>query len=167
MVEEPVVSVPVMASGSWVNEAAALAVAKAQTPAPFLSQVDGDEADEADEGFFFSSTPSVAGIGNHAAQVAATEAARSPEYGSQFGSGEPELVAAAVRPQVAEMAQMADEAPYIPLPRDYASDFGSGVRGAAEAEEHRAQPTTAVLQESDEQSHRDLDTPTFLRRLRF
>jgi cell division protein FtsZ len=175
MVEEPVVSVPVMASGSWMHEAAVPVVAKAQTPAPFLSQVNGDEADEADEGFFFASTPSVASNGNHAAQVASADAARSPEFDSQFGSGfgtgsesrEPELVAAAVRPQFAEKAQMADEAPYTPLPRDYASDFGSGVRGAAEAEEHRAQPATSVLQESDDQSHRDLDTPTFLRRLRF
>jgi cell division protein FtsZ len=173
VVEEPVVSVPVMSSGTWMNESAAPVVAKSETPAPFLSQAEEDEsADDADDAFFFSSSPSVASNGNHAAPAAAVDAVRSPEFDPQFGSGfgtgsgsrEPELVAAAVRPQFAEMA---DEAPYTPLPRDYASDFTSGGRGTAEAEEFRTQPATAVFPEPVEESHRDLDTPTFLRRLRF
>jgi cell division protein FtsZ len=168
MVEEPVVSVPVMASGSWMNEAAAPVQAKADAPAPFLSQVEADEsADDADEAFFFSSTASHSSNGSHVAAEAVSVADFSSQFGSGFGTGsgtrEPELVAAAVRPQFAEMA----EESYTPLPRDYASDFGSGKRGAAEAEEHRAQPATAVFPDPVEETHRDLDTPTFLRRLRF
>jgi cell division protein FtsZ len=154
MVEEPIVSVPVISSGSWMRESSAPAVAKANTPPPFLSQVDGDEAaDEAGSGdpFFFSSTPSTASPDP------------DPQFGAGFGSREPELVAAAVRPQFAEMAE---ETPFTPLPRDYASDFGAGMRGAG-TEEHSAQPATRALPEANEESHRDLDTPAFLRRLRF
>jgi cell division protein FtsZ len=167
MVEEPVVSVPVMASGSWMNEAAAPVQAKAAAPAPFLSQVEADEsADDADEAFFFSSA-SHSSNGSHVAAEAVSVADFSSQFGSGFGTGsgtrEPELVAAAVRPQLAETA----EDSYTPLPRDYASDFGSGKRGSAEAEEHRAQPATAVFPDPAEETHRDLDTPTFLRRLRF
>jgi hypothetical protein len=62
---------------------------------------------------------------------------------------------------------MSEEPVYTPLPRDYASDFGTGLRAPAEAEEHRSQPATALFQETDEAAQRDLDTPTFLRRLRF
>jgi len=156
MVEEPIVSVPVISSGSWMHESAAPAVAKANTPPPFLSQVDGDEAADVEgsgDPFFFSSTP--AGV--------TPSPAPDPQFGSGFGSREPELVAAAVRPQFAEMAE---ETPFTPLPRDYASDFGAGMRGAG-TEEHSAQPAARVLPEANEESHRDLDTPAFLRRLRF
>jgi hypothetical protein len=72
-------------------------------------------------------------------------------------------VAAVARPQFAEMAE---EPSYTPLPRDYAPDFGSGTRAAAEQEEQRAQ-TATKFPETDEESQRDLDTPAFLRRLRF
>ncbi len=37
----------------------------------------------------------------------------------------PEFVAASTRPHFAEIAE---EPVYVPLPRDYASDFGNGVR---------------------------------------
>jgi hypothetical protein len=52
------------------------------------------------------------------------------------------------------------------LRRDYASDFGAGARGSMEANERHAQPAT-ILAEPAEEPHKDLDTPAFLRRLRF
>jgi cell division protein FtsZ len=175
VVEEPVVSVPVIAPGNWMNEPAVPVVAKANTPAPFLSEVEDDgtvEAAQSDEPVFFaSSAPAVAGKASAAAKAREGEVIREPEFDNPFGSGfdsgfgagEPELVAAAARPQFAEMSE---EPSYSPLPRDYASDFAGGVRGM-EAEEHRAQPVTALFPETDEASQRDLDTPAFLRRSRF
>jgi len=175
VVEEPVVSVPVIAPGNWMNEPAVPVVAKANTPAPFLSEVEDDGTVEAAQSgepvFFASSAPAVAGKASAAAKVKEGEVIPEPEFDNPFGSGfdsgfgagEPELVAAAARPQFAEMSE---EPSYSPLPRDYASDFAGGVRGM-EAEEHRAQPVTALFPETDEASQRDLDTPTFLRRSRF
>jgi hypothetical protein len=170
--EEPVVSVPVVAPGNWMNEAAVPVIAKASIPAPFLSQAEDEETvetAETGESFFFaSSTPAVASKVSVATKPKDAVVIPEPEFdnqfGSGFGSGEPELVAAAARPQFAEMSE---EPSYTPLPRDYASDFGSGVRGASETEEQRAKPTTALFPEPEEESHRDLDTPAFLRRLRF
>jgi cell division protein FtsZ len=175
VMEEPVVSVPVIAPGNWMNEPAVPVVAKANAPAPFLSEMEDDEtvgaAQSGEPVFFASSAPAVAGRAGAAAKVKEGEVIPEPEFDSQFGSGfdsgfgakEPELVAAATRPQFAEMSE---ESPYSPLPRDYASDFAGGVRGM-EAEEHRAQPATALFPDPDEASQRDLDTPTFLRRSRF
>jgi cell division protein FtsZ len=193
VVEEPVLSVPVIAAGNWMKEPAVPVVAKANAPAPFLSDVEDDEivavAKAEEPVFFASAVPSVAGTGAVAAtgtlagktavagnasaaiKVREAEVIPEPEFDSQFGSGfdsgfgsgEPELVGAATRPQFAEMSE---EPSYTPLPRDYAADFASSVRGT-EVEEHRAQPATALFPETDEAAHRDLDTPTFLRRLRF
>jgi hypothetical protein len=57
---------------------------------------------------------------------------------------------------------MADE-PRSPLPRDFAHDLGNGVR----APEPEPQPAAPVFAAADAEPHRDLDTPAFLRRLRF
>jgi cell division protein FtsZ len=165
MVEEPVVSVPVMASGNWMGESAA-AAKKADAPVPFLSEVDGDENfEESDKEFFFSSKPLVATNGKHAATaaVASLGAEFDAQFGSGFGTREQELVASA-RPQFAEMSHEMDSSG---LRRDYASDFGAGARGAMESNERHAQPATAILSEPVEEPHKDLDTPAFLRRLRF
>jgi hypothetical protein len=173
--EEPVVSVPVIAPGNWMNEPATPVVAKANAPAPFLSQVEDDEtagAAESDRAYSLSSSnTSAAGKVSVAARAKDAEVVPEPEFDNEFasgfdsgfGRGERELVSAAARPQFAEMAE---EPSYTPLPRDYASDFGSGVR-SPEAEEQRAQPASALFVDSDEELHRDLDTPAFLRRLRF
>ena len=74
------------------------------------------------------------------------------------------MVASAARPQFADMAGDLDASG---LRREYASDFGTGARGAMGADEHRAQPANAIVAETAEEPHRDLDTPAFLRRLRF
>jgi hypothetical protein len=167
--EEPVLSVPVIANSKWMSEPAAPVVAKVNAPAPFMSEVEDEMAAESDTATFFASSP-VAMSGNMSLAAKEPDVAAIPEpdfdddFSSGFGHREPELVAAAARPQFAEMSE---EPSYTPLPRDYASDFGSGVGGGAGAEEHRAQPATALFPETEEVAQRDLDTPTFLRRLRF
>jgi cell division protein FtsZ len=170
--EEPVVSVPVVATANWMNEPAApvIAVAKADAPAPFLSDVE-DEAEESDESYFFASSSGSAAAKESVAPRAPEgkmnrESVPEPRFDSGFDSGfgsrQPELVAAAARPQFAEMVE---EPSYTPLPRDYAGDFGTGTRAVME-QEQQTQPA-AMFSETDEEAQRDLDTPTFLRRLRF
>ncbi|MGD0632467.1 MAG: cell division protein FtsZ [Terracidiphilus sp.] len=168
--EEPVLSVPVVATGKWMSEPAVPVVAKVNAPAPFMSDLEDDEmVAESDSATFFASSPaSMAGHGSQTAKVLVPDAIPEPDFDDDFSSGfgnrEPELVAAAARPQFAEMSE---EPTYKPLPRDYASDFGSGTGEGAGAEEHRAQPAAALFPDSGEVAQRDLDTPTFLRRLRF
>jgi cell division protein FtsZ len=165
VVEEPVVSVPVVARSKWMNEPVVPVVAKA--PAPFLSQMEeggAADAEESEEAFFFaSSAPSIGSNAGAAAHAMQSHSIPEPEFDPVFGSSEP--AAAASRPQFAEMAE---EPVYTPLPRDYASDFVGGVRRDAEVVQERAQPVAALVPEADdEETQRDLDTPTFLRRLRF
>jgi len=61
---------------------------------------------------------------------------------------------------------MSEEPSYTPLPRDYASDFSNGALGAAETRTINL-VDAGTFPGSDEDSQRDLDTPSFLRRLRF
>ena len=77
---------------------------------------------------------------------------------------EPEFVAAAARPNRIEIAE---EPAFVPLPRDYASDFGNGARTPAITEEHVAQPAVSPLSASAAEEERDLDVPTFMRRMKF
>jgi cell division protein FtsZ len=78
-------------------------------------------------------------------------------------AGEPEFVAAAVRSSHGEVA----EAPLVPLPRDYASDFGNSVRTPSITEEHVPQPPVSPLSAPSNDEERDLDVPTFMRRMKF
>jgi len=172
VVEEPVVSVPVVSTGSWMKDAGTQGASKAAAAkAPFLSELEDDEAagaEEPDEAYFFaSSTNSVASNAPAGRTVANPNAIPEPEFdpefSSRFGTREPELVASAARPQFAEMAE---EPAYTPLPRDYAPEFANGVRGP-EAQESRPEPATVLHSAPGEDSQKDLDTPAFLRRLRF
>jgi cell division protein FtsZ len=79
-------------------------------------------------------------------------------------AGEPAFVAAAVRSSHAEVAE---EPAFAPLPRDYASDFGNSVRIPAITEEHVSQPAVSPLSAPSNDEERDLDVPTFMRRMKF
>ena len=161
--EEPVVSVPVIAPSSWMNEPAPTPAAFKAAVAPFLSQTEEEGAESEDEFFFGSSTAGAASAAAPAAEVVAAPRF-DPAFEAEFAAREPELVAAAAKPQFAEMSE---EPTYTPLPRDYAGDFSSGVPEEGAAEERMAQPAPALFQGAEEELQRDLDTPTFLRRSRF
>jgi cell division protein FtsZ len=77
---------------------------------------------------------------------------------------EPEFVAAAARPNRIEIAE---EPTFAPLPRDYASDFGNSARTPAITEEHIAPPAVSPLSAASSDEERDLDVPTFMRRMKF
>ncbi len=76
---------------------------------------------------------------------------------------EPEFVAAAVRPNRVEIAEEA----FAPLPRDYASDFGNRARTPSITEEPIDQPAVSPLTAAAGEEERDLDVPTFMRRMKF
>jgi cell division protein FtsZ len=164
--EEPVVSVPVMAPATWMNEPKPTPEAIKAAVAPFLSQTEEEAGENEEEYLFGSSNATAASQASVVAPaVQAVAAPRfDPDFDSEFGTGAPELVVAAARPQFAEMSE---EPTYTPLPRDYAADFGSGAQGEEPVEERVAQAAPALFQGGEEESQRDLDTPTFLRRLRF
>jgi cell division protein FtsZ len=166
VVSTQVTSVPVVAGSTWMNEPKPSQAAIAAAVAPFLSDADEMDAEESDGDYFFGSSSASAANTAVATPIPVVAKVPEPEFDPEFDSefAAREAVMAASRPQFAEMAE---EPSYTPLPRDYASDFGSGVRPAAETEEHRAQPAPALFGEADEETHRDLDTPTFMRRMRF
>jgi len=118
--ELPLISVPVMATDSWMREKPPVAP---PVPAPprFMSEEEGEDEVEA----------------------------------------EPEFVAAAARPSRAESIE---EQVFVPLPRDYASDFGNSVRTPMITEE---QQTVSPLSAGAVEEERDLDVPTFMRRMKF
>jgi cell division protein FtsZ len=140
--EAPVVSVPVMAPENWLKEPV-----PEPGPARFQSQDEDPEEElvEEDEPVFFSSSA----------------AAEEP-----FPEPEPELVGVAAR---AKYQELAEDPVFTPLPRDYAAEFGSGLRSPAmrAPEAHGTQEETSLFPEPDEQAQRDLDVPAFMRRSQF
>jgi cell division protein FtsZ len=165
VVSEPVVSVPVVAPNSWMREPeAAPAPEPAPEPVPepgpprFMSQ-DEDEQDEAGrdgEALVFASAASTAAAKVTAAQPDA-DAAAVPEP-------EETIQTATSTPQIAELAE---ESLYTPLPVDYAGEPQGRVRSQDEPEEPGAAPSPSLFPENSEESQRDLDVPAFLRRVRF
>jgi len=150
--ETPVVSVPVVSTGSWMREAAQPA-----GPPRFLSEE--DETDEqrvaASEPIFF-----------------AASAAASPHIGSSAAKADPEPrnrneAEPASTPSRPRFAELTEEPVYTPLPKDYASDFAAVTRPATGAEEQRAHAAAALFAAPDEEANRDLDVPAFMRRGQF
>jgi cell division protein FtsZ len=141
IVSVPVASVPLLALGTWMHEPVP-APGPAPAPLRFLSQDEDPEDETARAG--------------EPVPVAVAAAAT-------YGSAERELVGAPARSHFAGL----EEEPAHNLARDYASDFNGGMRGPVVGEEHPAKPDKATLAGADEEAERDLDTPAFLRRLRF
>jgi cell division protein FtsZ len=159
--QAPVVSVPVVASENWMKEPAP-APAQESGPPRFQSQDEdeGDETAEDDTAFFFSaSNPTVSTTVNVAPSPAKTEVNPAVEP-------EPERRDAAAEP-TSRFAEMDEEPLSSPLLTDYTREFNPIAHGTAAAEGHRTQSSTALFTEPDEESLRELDTPTFMRRLRF
>jgi cell division protein FtsZ len=142
--EAPVVSVPVVTADAWMREPAPV-VEEVPPPARFLSEEEESALDEA--------------VPEPASAVFAANLSRDVEV-----EEEPELVAASARPQFAEMTE---ESAYVPLPRDYASDFANGACGPVAVEDSVALSNAGVFAEPGEEAERDLDVPAFMRRLQF
>jgi cell division protein FtsZ len=154
--ESPVVSVPVMASESWMKEPTA---ASAPEPARFQSQDDDEdesaEPEDAGEVLFSASTATVATKVSMASSSAISDADSAMNFERQH---EPDAEGVAERDQ---------NLSYTSLPRDYVANFEGGMQAPPVQDEPWHQPASALFNEPDEESLRELDTPTFMRRLQF
>ena len=150
----PVVSVPVMATESWMQEGGSGVKVSVppviETPAPppaprFLSEDEEPEPSRPE-------SPRV--------MVAQAPAA----FDDSYVEAEPQLVTAAARPRFGEL----EEGPvYTQLPRDYASETGNGAHTSQAAETGQPQPVGALFAEAAAGAERDLDVPAFIRRSQF
>ncbi len=156
--EAPVVSVPVVAPGNWMPEEPPEA---APAPARFMSE--DEEAGGANNASFFfaAATPNVATT----VKIAAAESEIAAASPSGFAP-EQESASAATLPG---LGAEAEDSEFKTPPRDYAADFAVPQRGQ-ELEERLEQaqgPEASLFPDSREERERDLDVPTFLRRLSF
>jgi len=167
--EVPVVSVPVVAPGNWLPESDP---APAPTRARFMSEEDDAAAENNDDAFFFAAAaPGVATTVTVATPQTMAEAGDTMDFAMQR-----ESASAPAMPQFDAMESdaMESESECKAPPRDYAADFSEAPRRAAEsdiAEQDMAEqaqgPEPSLFPEAAGDSERDLDVPTFLRRLKF
>ncbi len=181
--ESPVVSVPVVAPENWMRESAAAVRLVAEIPQPPTDQPAAATKEAASQ--FEPAKPC-----NSPAvppRFMSEDEEASQDYGAELtvlssahASHEPvpvvvpdtsafdalfadhDRVVAPARPKFAELAE---EPAYKPLPRDYASDLGNGVRHPDPSVER--QQAGALFSENAEDTERDLEVPTFMRRLQF
>ncbi len=173
--DTPVISVPVLATENWMREPAVVVQSAATpvaakspaAPAPmpvaappaiemppppprFMSE-DEDaeiEPEELEEPVF-----ACASAPQPAARVADTTA-----FDALFADQAP------IGPARPKFAELCEEPAFKPLPRDYATEFASGARPAA-ADERQAVGTLFADKAAD--ADRDLEVPTFMRRVKF
>jgi cell division protein FtsZ len=148
--ETPVVSVPVVAPGAWMREPQPV---PARAAARFLSEE--EEAENVEEPILFASA---------APRVATTVTVAAPAELSIA-----EFVPENAQPAIASAAggMGADSIRGKPAPRDYAAEFAEAPRAAGEPASPENSPVGSLFSEPVEPPERDLDVPTFLRRLQF
>jgi len=154
--EVPVVSVPVVAPNNWMRE-------KDPAPLPaapkFLSEED-DEAEAVEEPIFFASAAArVATTVTVAPQNTMTAANIAKEFGVE------EAVASNAAELETKPAE--SEAQAKPAPRDYAPEFTEPPQLVQEPVESGPQSNASLFADPAVAHDRDLDVPTFLRRLHF
>ncbi len=173
--DAPIVSVPVMAPDNWLREsnppmqavaanvdapvvAAKSAPVKAEPavemppPPPRFMSEEEDENAIAEEPVH-SSVSAPASAAPPPARIADTTA-----FDALFAEHVP------VGPARPKFAELSEESVFKPLPRDYASDLSTAVRGTA-VEERQA--VGALFAEKADDGERDLEVPTFMRRVKF
>jgi cell division protein FtsZ len=172
--EAPVVSVPVVAPGNWMPDRD---LASAPTRARFKSEEEETSAENNADAFYFAAAaPGVATTVTVATQQTMAEADDAMDFAMQT-----ESAPASAMPQFGAMESERElKAP----PRDYAADFPEAPRRAIEqemgeremaeremAEQYMAEqaqgPEISLFPEAAGEQERDLDVPTFLRRLKF
>ncbi len=146
--EAPVISVPVVAPDSWLREPGAPTIT-----APARARFQSEEEEEG---------------ALRGAEVAGSTAAHS----ARAAVAEEDVASRDLRvqdsgPTRPQFAELAEEAAYTPLPRDYASDMGNGLHAAPAPEAQIARSETSIFEEPSEEPERDLDVPAFMRRLQF
>ncbi len=152
--EAPVVSVPVVAPNNWMREREP---EPAAAPARFMSEEE-EAAETADDGFFFAAAaPGVATT----VTVAAPADKNDADFDGKFSM---ESENAGAKPLTNAMN---DEAQRQPINRDSAGDLPENAHRVAEPAQNGAPAASPLFAEPPGQPERDLDVPTFLRRLKF
>jgi cell division protein FtsZ len=162
--ETPVVSVPVVAPGNWLPEAAP---APAPAQARFMSEAEEETAAENNEdGFFFAAAaPNV----TTTVTVAAPHSMAASGEAMEFAMERESASAAATE----QFEAVESEPEFRTPPRDYVGDFMVTPHQPVDeqAEERMAEqaqgPEPSLFPESSAEPERDLDVPAFLRRLKF
>jgi len=155
--EAPVVSVPVVAPGGWLPEPS-----PAPAPARFLSEDEEPVAENNNEGFFFAAA--APGVATTVSVV--TPQSMTPAEETIGSAIERESTSAPAMPQ---FDAIESEIEFKTPPRDYAADLivpsyhtgGEDIAGQAQ------EPELSLFADSVQEPDRDLDVPTFLRRLQF
>jgi cell division protein FtsZ len=147
--ETPMVSVPVVAPETWMREAPPAAPPRFQS-----EEEDREENQEETRASFVELQP--------VAPIAPAAPVMPMETPYRF---EPEEQSAApARPQFAELAE---EPVFTPLPRGFTADAVPPGRGLAANDASHLQQPPAHYGDASEEQQPDLDTPAFMRRLRF
>ncbi len=159
--EAPVISVPLVAPGNWMTETEP-AAAPAQPR--FLSEVEEDtaDADQSEGRFLFAAS---------APNVTTTLTMATPESMAAsvpLGDSSTDHQSAAAH-GATQFDSIENESDFKTPPRDYVGDFIVTPHESAEeyapVEAQGAEPS--LFPETATESERDLDVPTFLRRLNF
>jgi cell division protein FtsZ len=179
--ESPVVSVPVLSSENWLREPVPTAAARAAQPARAESPAatalaSAPMAESATMPVVSEPEPVSPPAPRFMSEDEDTETAQAAPAAAQatnqpHSTVERELAAfeelfadtKPVGPARPRFAELGEEPVYKPLPRDYASDMGNGVRPVA-AEDRQA---VGLFTEKPEDAERDLEVPTFMRRMQF
>jgi cell division protein FtsZ len=161
--EAPVISVPVVAPGNWLPE---VEPAPAARQARFMSEEEDAAAENSDDGFFFAAA---------APGVATTVTVATPQSMAAGGDNMEFAMERSIAP--AEAAPQYDptesDAEFKNPPRDYLADFEGDPFSRVEHEtaEQAQGPEPSLFPEPagepERDPERDLDVPTFLRRLKF
>jgi cell division protein FtsZ len=159
-VSVPPVSVPLVAPENWMLEPAPVHMA-APPPPRFMSEDEESEEEDFEdggEGAFYTASAQNAVT----ASVVVPRVQPAVEAASGFVAEEP--IATPARPQFAELAE---EPAFATQSWDYTPEPAGNAQGPAAVNDQPTQPASSLFTESGEEAQRDLDTPTFLRRLRF
>jgi cell division protein FtsZ len=185
--DAPVVSVPVLSSENWMREPASAPVmaneAKADSAQPRKVAEAAEQAAAVTEAVAVQPEPAPAPVAPAPPRFMSEEEEmdqrveeQEPVFASAVHESRaiPQVETAAfdelfadtepvgpARPRFAEM----EEPGYKPLPRDYATDLGNGIRPAVPEQDR--QPVGALFAEKTEEMERDLEVPTFMRRMQF
>ncbi|KAA6459026.1 cell division protein FtsZ [Acidobacteria bacterium AB60] len=164
--DAPVISVPVMAPDSWMREPAVQASVEPSNAADAaieqpIAQVEPVIATPPPPPRFMSEEeeltsdgePEVVLVGVATPRAILPTPADTTAFDALFADTQP---VGPARPKFAELC----EEPYKPLPRDYASDLGNGVHPAVEER-------PVLFAERLGEHERDLEVPTFMRRIQF
>ncbi len=150
--ETPVVSVPVVAPNNWMGESEP---EPARQPARFMSE-EQEAAESGENAFFFAAAaPGIATTVTVTETAVKTEAEYAEDTGWNGGGA---------TPSGEQFGAMSAESRPAPPPRDYAAEFDATQQSVAEP---GASPAKPLFAEPNEGPERDLDVPTFLRRLKF